>query len=93
MRSQKMMVEYAICVAKLDNKSLADLRVTVDQFDTVHHGLIHGSEELFLAPATDPQVTQHGGMLAASVQTMGRQMAPPRDCAADGDGRLTQVDV
>mmetsp|Transcript_32165 Transcript_32165/g.61893 ORF Transcript_32165/g.61893 Transcript_32165/m.61893 type:complete len:452 (-) Transcript_32165:216-1571(-) len=55
MRTQKLIVKYAMCVANLDfNKSLASLQATVDDFHQVHQGLIFGSDDLFLPPATNP---------------------------------------
>jgi len=57
MRTQKLIVKYAMCVANLDfNKSLASLQATVDDFHQVHQGLIFGSDDLFLPPATNPYV-------------------------------------
>lgn len=57
MRSQKIMARYAMCVAGLSfDKNLAALRTAVNQFELVHNGLLEGSSDLFLPPATDPRV-------------------------------------
>mmetsp|Transcript_5118 Transcript_5118/g.9727 ORF Transcript_5118/g.9727 Transcript_5118/m.9727 type:complete len:417 (-) Transcript_5118:179-1429(-) len=56
-RTQEMIVKYCLCVAGIQYEmSLEELRITVDDFHNVHYGLIHGSEELMLAPASDPEV-------------------------------------
>lgn len=55
--TQKMIANYAMCVANINyNSSLASLRETVRAFDKVHNGLIDGSQELYLPPATNPEV-------------------------------------
>lgn len=57
MRTQKFVVKYAMCVANLNfNKSQDSLQSAVDDFDKVHQGLLFGSDTLFLAPATNPDV-------------------------------------
>jgi len=57
MRTQKMMVKYAMCVAGIDyEKSLAAMRATDKQFENVHKGLLYGSSELNLPAPEDSRV-------------------------------------